>query len=332
MDKNKAFPGLPSILIANALAKGHYETGMSRYELIRSLPRGNQDQNSDYLQQVLELLVPAVTNVSLALELQLKILHFQHSGAYPSGHNVEKLGRNFPQETLTRLREKYLELRSNPNRPELLTFAFKGGPTEDVPSATPPGEAKTYDDAIKQIGAAYVEWRYIYEKFGESMAVAISFEPLYFLARTVNEVSGTYEGNTKISIKDQPPNEKEKDRSIANPSPRPVTLQLPNPLKFVSAAIFLFLFATIFIACGFLAPESLGRLISPHSRTGSIGMTVALLIYLVVFAMLLVFLPMTITRFIVVPEGRTFSSWTLVISGVAIAITLGIVLALMIAG
>ena len=193
-------PGIFSIVAASAVAKGHYDTGLIRYEAFQALPRGDQKRNQDWLQQAIELSVSAVTNLALALELQLKILHFQHDGNYPGGHDVSTLGLRFPEPTLETLRTQYVALRTDPAKPELLTFSFKGGPTENVPEGTWPGEALTYDDAVKKIGPAYVRWRYIYEKFGETLDISMSFEHLILLVKTVNHAVGHHKGHTKVSV------------------------------------------------------------------------------------------------------------------------------------
>ena len=141
-----------------------------------------------------------MTNIALALELQLKILHFQHGGKYPGGHDVSTLGMSFPDSTLEVLRSQYIALRTDPAKPELPTFSFKGGPTENVPEGSWPGEALTYDDAVKKIGPAYVRWRYIYEKFGETLDISVSFEHLILLVKTVNYAVGHHKGKTKVSV------------------------------------------------------------------------------------------------------------------------------------
>jgi hypothetical protein len=212
MKESAVFPGPFSVVVASAVAKGHYDTGLIRYEAFRALPRGDQNTNPDWLHQAIELGVSAVTNIALALELQLKILHFQHDGRYPSGHDVSTLGLAFPEPTLKTLRTQYLALRSDPNKPELLTFSFRGGPTENVPEGTWPGEAPTYDDAVRKIGPAYVRWRYIYEKFGETLDVAMSFEHLILLVKTVNYAIGRHPGNTKVSVSNSEPPAKDEPR------------------------------------------------------------------------------------------------------------------------
>lgn len=199
MRESAVFPGPSSVVVASAVAKGHYDTGLIRYEAFRVLSRGDQKTNPDRLHQAIELGVSAVTNIALALELQLKILHFQHDGKYPSGHDVSTLGIAFPESTLETLRAQYIALRSDPNKPEFLTFSFRGGPTENVPEGTWPGEAPTYDDAVRKIGPAYVRWRYIYEKFGETLDVAMSFEHLILLVKTVNYAIAQHSGNTRIA-------------------------------------------------------------------------------------------------------------------------------------
>ncbi len=69
-----------------------------------------------------------------------------------------------------------------------------------MPQGTWPGEAATYDEAVRKVGAAYVRWRYIYEEFGATLDVAMSIEHLIVLVKTVNLVSGNFKGTMRITV------------------------------------------------------------------------------------------------------------------------------------
>ena len=194
-------PGPFSIAVASSVAKGHYDTGLVRYEQFRALASPSPERDDvAWFQQVMEVGISAVTNFALSLELSLKILHFQHTGKYPNGHDIAKLGAKFPETTLLRLRHEYARLREDPNKPQMLAFNFRGSEDRNIPQGTWPGEAATYDEAVAKVGAAYVRWRYIYEEFGASIDVSVSFEHLIVLVKTVNLVSGSHAGNSRISI------------------------------------------------------------------------------------------------------------------------------------
>jgi hypothetical protein len=201
MQQSVVIPGPHSVALASSVAKGHYDTGLLRYERFNSLSTAPHDPDEvAWFQAVLETGASAVTNLALSLELCLKILHFQHTGKYPKGHDVAKLGIGFPEATINRLRAEYARLRADPAKPVLSSFSLRGATDQNVPDGTWPGEAPTYDDAIQKVGAAYIRWRYIFEEFDQALDVSMSFEHLILLVKTVNYATGTYEGSGRISL------------------------------------------------------------------------------------------------------------------------------------
>jgi hypothetical protein len=134
--KSAPMPHPTSFLMAETIAKGHFETGCSRYELldehIRHRPR---ELTPDGMRRMQELAVPAATNLALALELTLKILHARVAQSHYVGgylhpypgreHDIAKLGRKqLPARTLEKLRSVYQRLLIDPKKPEMHVCIF----------------------------------------------------------------------------------------------------------------------------------------------------------------------------------------------------------------
>lgn len=195
-----------SLVVANAVAKGHYDTALARYpEFAKLVGDFHSSDDEQRFQQLVELGVPIITHLALSLELQLKILHFQHSGVYPRGHDISKLGSEFPPETLQVLRSEYLRLNSDPNAPSFYAFAITAGPKDAKPDADWPGEATSYDEALIKVGRAYEKWRYIYEEFGDTLNISFGFKVLVVLVKAVNYAVGHHPGNTRITLRSGTP-------------------------------------------------------------------------------------------------------------------------------
>ena len=197
-------PSQFSIIVANAAAKGHYDTAMSRYaEFAKSAKDANSSEDSSKFQEMLAFGIPIITHLALALEFQLKILHFQHTGIYPRGHDIAKLGSEFPSETLDALRSAYLKVLNDKAMPDFLYMAVGASSRSPEEKSPWPGDAKTYDDAILRVGRSYERWRYIYEEFGETLEITLDFKPLAVLTRAVNYCVGHFKGNGKVQVKSE---------------------------------------------------------------------------------------------------------------------------------
>ncbi len=192
-----------SIHLASVTATGHINSGLASYREFEKY--GNECSASDRtldVNRIVELGVPAVTNLSLGLELLVKIHHFQIFGEYPFGHDINLLGSTFPPHDMQNLRMIYRDLYDNPETSKGLEFRYSGGMPGREPTEWPPVDFTTYDLAIAHVGPMYVRWRYIYEEIQETFDVRVAFGPLYFLAQTFHQAIRSYKGNRKVAMKD----------------------------------------------------------------------------------------------------------------------------------
>ncbi len=194
-------PSILSIQLADTAAIGHVNIGLELYRRFEELPNKQPlDAN-----RTIELGVPAVTNLALGLELLLKVHHFQLTGNYPFGHDIQKLGSSFSQDTLEILRTNYKSLHSNPNISQGLEFRYSGGPPGFEAREWQSVDFSTYDLAIAYIGPMYVKWRYIFEEFEDTIDIRVSFAPLYFTAMSVHKAIRDNKGNMHVTMACGPP-------------------------------------------------------------------------------------------------------------------------------
>ncbi|MBG6082072.1 HEPN domain-containing protein [Rubrivivax gelatinosus] len=176
---------------------------MARYdEFARVAVDTNSGIEPTKFQELLALGIPIITHLSLAVELQLKVLHFQHTGNYPRGHDIADLGSRFPESTMADLRSAYHTCYSDPAKPQFLymTISETGHGSRDENERV--GGPDTYDEAIVRVGRTYERWRYIYEEFGSTRELSLDFMPLAVLVKAINYCVGHYRGNTRVSVSD----------------------------------------------------------------------------------------------------------------------------------
>ncbi len=193
-----------SIPIAEAAAVGHVNAGVHMYNALKNHVEQSSQQGTKPDGQLLFMtILPAVSNLSLGLEIFLKIHKYQHTNEYPRGHDIEKLGFDFPTASLESLRRAYLHSRTLPQFHDSLAFSVGRG-NSSKPS-TAGDDPATYEEAIRIVGTTYTKWRYIYEHFGkDDVGEAVSFKPLGVLADAVRTCIRGYKGDAVLRIKDEP--------------------------------------------------------------------------------------------------------------------------------
>lgn len=186
-----------SIAFADNIAIGHVNAGMDLYRKFEQIPRRGLDGPSMF-EAAVHTAVPAITNMALGLELLLKEHKFQLSGKFPRGHDISKLGSDFPEDALQTLRKNYEELYADPNisKGVELRLASGIGRVSDWPDA----QFETYDAAIQYIGRMYERWRYIYEELQEDFNICVAFAPLYFTTKAVHRAIREYKGNAVVRL------------------------------------------------------------------------------------------------------------------------------------
>jgi hypothetical protein len=199
-------PSPLSIQLADTAAIGHVNIGLELYRQFEALAHEKRPAGVPLdVNRVLELGVPAVTNLALGLELLLKVHHFQATGEYPFGHDVKVLGSSLPAQALENVRRIYQQIHDDPSVSKGVEFRFAGKPANGSERKWESAKFSTYDLAISYVGTMYVRWRYIYEEFQSDMDIRVAFAPLYLLARAVHLAIRQHTGPTKIVMKDVPP-------------------------------------------------------------------------------------------------------------------------------
>jgi len=79
-----------AIPIADAIARGHVDCGVSLYNQFAQSQTETQCIHTD-----IRLIAPAATNLALGFELLLKLHWCQYTGTYPKGHDINQLGKLF---------------------------------------------------------------------------------------------------------------------------------------------------------------------------------------------------------------------------------------------
>lgn len=194
-------PSPYSIALADVAAIGHISIGLQLYKSFEALGKEKKLE----FNRAMELGVPATTNLTLGLELLMKVLHFQISGSYPTGHDVSVLGSKYPDDVLDELRKEYKALYDNPSVSKGVEFRFTGGAKGHKAKEWTVPDTSTFDLAIEYIGPMYVKWRYIYEDFKEEIEIGVSFAPIYFAAMAVHKVIRGRDGDARITLTENEP-------------------------------------------------------------------------------------------------------------------------------
>ena len=204
MTDNKQ-PSELSIHLADTAAIGHINTGLSLYRAFEALGNEKLPSNKKLdINHAIELGVPAVTNLALGLELLLKVHHFQITGVYPFGHDIQKLGSSLPESAVSIIRSNYLSLSNDSSISKGVQFRFSSGVPGHKSKEWAEVDSSNYDLAIAYIGPMYVKWRYIYEEFQDDIDIRVSFAPLYFTAMSVHKAIRDYKGDRKVTVTDTP--------------------------------------------------------------------------------------------------------------------------------
>lgn len=187
-----------SVSIANNAAVGHFNAGLNIFrELEDLLIEARKSGEELNLASVLELEIPAVTNLSLGIELFFKVHYFQIFAKYLHGHDARSLSKQFPDERLDELRRIYHQIYNQPGESTGLEMRYSDGSGEHREEMIRK-DFSTDDLAVEQIGSTYVKWRYIYEQFGDSFNMRIAFGPFYFLSKTLHTAVQGFKGNLRV--------------------------------------------------------------------------------------------------------------------------------------
>lgn len=188
-----------SVSIALNAAVGHFNAGFKLFRELEDLMIETRESGEQLnLARLFELEIPAVTNLSLCIELFFKVHYFQIFAKYLTGHDTRLLSQQFPSERLKELRRLYKQLYNQPGMSTGPEIRYSSG-AKDHATEWVKTDFSTYDLAINCVSSTYVKWRYIYEQFGETFDMRIAFGPFYFLSQTLHAAIQEFNGPLTVN-------------------------------------------------------------------------------------------------------------------------------------
>jgi hypothetical protein len=142
--------------------------------------------------------VSAATSLALALELTLKVVHFQNFGKYPRTHDVLAIVRGLPEETRMSMDKFYKEMYARQEPPDVVHFSvgldMQGSPR--TPHQVP--DVSSLQLAVEHVRDAFVIWRYVYERLETPKPVDIHFKALLCLIEAAKNEVAQFRGNSQV--------------------------------------------------------------------------------------------------------------------------------------
>lgn len=186
--------------LAVRVAEAHAEVGLAQFNALQDAI-SNEASRNDTINLLMrtQYAIPAGTSMTLALELFLKICHFQHYGAFPRGHDLVAIARGFPQNCLQMLRQTYTESRAG--QPVFRAAIYELGLKAPTPKTARAGSEKPdlFDTALAKANGAYQAWRYFYESLN-TKGVTVDFRQLLALIDAAHKAVESHKGNARIVL------------------------------------------------------------------------------------------------------------------------------------
>ncbi len=155
--------------------------------------------------------VPAVANMSFALELFLKVHGAQHTGQYPSGHSITNLYNHLPSNARDRIQRSFANSCREDRFPyltkfDLMTTTGKGPGDlsftlvmgdEEQPD---PDDPQTMSAIVRMASDLFTVWRYIYERGAGPGQLTVDFFGLNHFIRGVRAEVKSFQGAVTIEV------------------------------------------------------------------------------------------------------------------------------------
>ena len=196
-----AVPRQVTLAMARLVAEAHARTGLAEFnELQRASHEAKQKAQKPSFSELVGHAAPAATYLALALELHLKVLHFQHFQTYPQTHKLLDICSAFPSDTIAVVSKAYEEFYSRPTPFEVehCAFAAAGSDASYGPYQIP--NVSTFPAAMAHASNAFVVWRYFYERLISPEQIGIHFKALLCLIEAVHSAIAGYKGNASVKI------------------------------------------------------------------------------------------------------------------------------------
>jgi hypothetical protein len=203
--KEKLLPDIRSFALALPLAHGYADLGLREYNKFAEIFGSATDRGAALPHEKYIEAIPIATLLAFAAELYLKVLVFQRTGSYPRGHELKKIVRKIPPQTLSSLKRHYDECVQRPGRPIKLTYKInpdnqRVSPQPFLPDPHyPPGDS--FEQAIIGASPLFEKLRYLHEEIAVGFCIDIDFSWLFYLLdATRSEILSFQDGEVKINF------------------------------------------------------------------------------------------------------------------------------------
>jgi hypothetical protein len=196
-----AAPRQITLPMARLLAETHADIGLAQFNDLQRVKHEAKSQGQPLsFVDLVRRGVPAALSLSLALELELKVLHYQHFEKYPQTHDLLKICAALEATTVAAMERRYDELFSRPLPLEVVHLGITAvGNAEAFPETELP-DVSTFHAALRHVAGAYVLWRYVYEEFEAPQEIGLHFKALLCLVETVHDSIVSFKGNAKVTL------------------------------------------------------------------------------------------------------------------------------------
>lgn len=190
-----------TLAIARQLAEGHANAGLHHFnELHRRVEESKRSGRTLDFNEMIVLACPAATSLSFALELGLKVLHFQHFTTYPRTHDLVAICGTLSADSRKLLESTYDRMFSRKEPPECTHFTIAMASDAHPASPEVMPDVSTFTAALSHASDVFVTWRYLYEHLELGEPIGLHFKAILCLIEAVHAAIQTYNGNAKVEI------------------------------------------------------------------------------------------------------------------------------------
>lgn len=197
-----AAPRQVTLAMARLVAEAHARTGLIEFNgLQRASHEAKQKGQKPSFSELVGHAAPAATYLALALELHLKILHYQHFQFYPQTHKLIDICSSLPSDTIATVSQAYEKFYPRPTPFEVMHCAFAAAGNHASCASNQIPDVSTFTAAMAHASNAFVVWRYFYEKLVSPQQIGIHFKALLCLIEAVHSAIVEYKGNASVTIR-----------------------------------------------------------------------------------------------------------------------------------
>lgn len=188
-----------NIPFARMSAESYYSVGKSLYSGYHSIHMNRILKVAERPQQdgLIKFAIPSMVNLTLALELYLKVLVFQHGvQTILIKHDILKFFQLLPAATRDSINNSFLH-KYNEDLQLLIEFKIDGVSTFREPKSK-------YDKItkfLKDHRNSFVDWRYFHEIMEKEESSFFSFKGMIYTIDVLREHSFNYQGDMRSSLK-----------------------------------------------------------------------------------------------------------------------------------